>query len=597
MKTDFKHNFGGYFFFYYRVLGLKLLFDIFLSVAVSFLDGFSLAMFIPLIQSMDSTGHLENNKSMGKLHFFTDSFNYLSIPLNIYTVLVALAVLFAIKGAVKFGQLVSQTNLKQVFMKKARYELTNGLQQLSYESFLKLDAGKVHNIVTTEVSKLLTAITQYLLSISGVAMLITYVAMAFLANWQFAFLVVVGSALSNLLFRKIFQMVKKASISISNKGNVFNSYLIEAIHYFKYLKATNNFRGFSKKIKLLIDETESLNKKIGYLQAVTTSIREPLVMVIVIIVIIVQIKWMGGGLGSIILSLLLFYRGLSFLMMFQASWQSFMQNVGAIDLVFHLTNEMHQNKEVQSDVELHGFKEGIVTQDLSFSFGDNKVLQNLNIVIEKNKTIALVGESGSGKTTLANVITALLKPASGNLLIDGVPISNYNLDSYRNRIGYISQEAVIFRDDIYNNITFWAEPTEENMKRFWNVIEMASLTNFLDSLPEKEKTSLGDNGMLISGGQKQRISIARELFKATDILILDEATSALDSETELFIQQNIEKLHGTYTMVIIAHRLSTIRNVDNIYMLDRGKVTASGTFDEMLERSPRFSRMVELQKI
>jgi subfamily B ATP-binding cassette protein MsbA len=103
--------------------------------------------------------------------------------------------------------------------------------------------------------------------------------------------------------------------------------------------------------------------------------------------------------------------------------------------------------------------------------------------------------------------------------------------------------------------------------------------------------------MLISGGQKQRISIARELFKATDILILDEATSALDSETELFIQQNIEKLHGTYTMVIIAHRLSTIRNVDNIYMLDRGKVTASGTFDEMLERSPRFSRMVELQKI
>ena len=165
----------------------------------------------------------------------------------------------------------------------------------------------------------------------------------------------------------------------------------------------------------------------------------------------------------------------------------------------------------------------------------------------------------------------MLTPENGKVLIDGIALTQYNLDSYRSKIGYISQDSVIFNDDLYNNITFWAEPTPENEKRFWEVIKMASLEEFVKNQPDKEKTRLGDNGILISGGQKQRISIAREMYKKVEILILDEATSALDSETEHIIQENIENLHGQYTMIVIAHRLSTIRNVDTIYLLDKGK--------------------------
>ena len=176
-------------------------------------------------------------------------------------------------------------------------------------------------------------------------------------------------------------------------------------------------------------------------------------------------------------------------------------------------------------------------------------------------------------------------------------LKNLNLNSYRSKIGYISQEPVVFNDTIYNNITFWAEPTPSNMKRFWKTVELASLKDFIGELPKGESTELGDNGILISGGQKQRISIARELYKSTEILILDEATSALDSETERVIQDNIDKLHGQYTIVIIAHRLSTIKNADVIYLLEKGKVVAFGDFDEMLQRSDRFKRMVTLQEM
>lgn len=597
MKAEIQHNFIGYFQFFYRVLRLRFLFDLFLSICVSFLDGIGLAMFIPLLQSMDNSGNQSSGHSMGKLQFLIDFFHYLNVPVNIYTVLVLLLTLFIFKGVLKFFQLNSQVALKLKFIKEIRFELTDDLQNLSYNGFLKQNAGKIQNVITAEVQKLQVALNHYLNSISAVAMLITYVIMAFLANWQFALLVAVGSVLSNLLFSRFVKAVKTASFKISTKGNAFNSHLIEAVHFFKYLKATNQFGGFSKKIKTVINETEDLNRQIGYYQAITASVREPMVMFIVVAVIIVQIRWLNGNLGSVMLSLLLFYRALSFLMNYQNWWQSFLQNIGAIQSVASLSNEMKLEKEILNDKPYKGFNSSIELKDLQFRYGDNLVLNNVELSIPKNHTIALVGESGSGKTTLANIITGILPIAGGTFTIDGVPVLDYNTDSFRGTIGYISQEPVIFKDNVFNNVTFWAEPTVENVKRFWEVVERASLTDFVESLSEKENTGIGDKGMLISGGQKQRISIARELYKNAEILILDEATSALDSETELFIQKNIEKLQGNYTIIIIAHRLSTIKKADKIYMLEKGKVSYSGTFDELTEKSTRFKRMVSLQQI
>lgn len=597
MAANIKHNFIGYFNFFYKAMGVRFLFDSFLSICVSFLDGVGLAMFIPLLQSMDGDNPAGSGQSMGKLSFLTDAFSVVGLPLNIYTVLMMLVALFVVKGFTKFGQLYSQVNLKQGFIKKVRYELTEDLQNISYKAFLNQNAGKIQNVITAEVQKLMTALNYYLSSTSAIGMLITYVTMAFLANWQFAFLVAIGSLLTNMLFSRFVKTVKTASFKISSRGNTFNSYLIEAVHFFKYLKATNQFGKFSNKIRSVIEETEGLNRKMGYYQAITSSIREPMVMIIVVTVIIIQIRWMNSDLGSVILSLLLFYRALTFLMNYQNSWQNFVQHVGAIESVSGLSAEMRAGKEIMVDKPYRGFNSSIQLKNLLFKYGEKVVINQISLTIPKNHTIALVGESGSGKTTLANVITGILPPESGAISLDGINVNEYNLNSFRETIGYISQEPVIFKDNIFNNVTFWADPTPENLKRFWEVIDMASLSEFVNTLPEKESTSLGDKGMLISGGQKQRISIARELYKKAEILILDEATSALDSETELFIQKNIEKLQGNYTIIIIAHRLSTIKKADHIFMLEKGKVSHSGTFDELTEKSDRFRRMVALQHI
>lgn len=565
---------------------------------MSVLDGVGLAMFMPLLQSAASnSSDNTTNQSLGKLHFITDFVQRNGFSLNITTVLSLLVILFVCKGLIKFILLNYQVHTRFLFMSKVRNLLIQHLQDLSYQGFLKLDAGRIQNTLTGEVSKLFQSMNFYFNAAQNTVMLSTYIVLAFLANFQFAVFVAIGAALSNLIYRKIYVACKRIAHDLSKQGNNFNSFLVQSIYNYKYLKSTNYLHSFFAKIRMVITETEMLNKKIGFYNAVTSSVKEPLIIIIVVLVIQLQLQLHGPGLTSIFLSLLLFYRSLNFLISLQTDWQSFIQNASGMTTVASMLNEMEINKEQQSSAIFSNFDKKVSFKNVVFSYGSNKVLNNISLDIPKNKTVAFVGESGSGKTTLANIISGLIQPGEGELLIDNTSLKNLNVNSYRSKIGYISQEPVIFSDTIYNNITFWADLNEENISRFWQIAELASLKKFIENLPQKEATQLGDNGILISGGQKQRISIARELFKNTQILILDEATSALDSETEKIIQDNIEKLHGEYTIIIIAHRLSTIKNADIIYLLDKGKVVAFGDFDEMLERSDRFKRMVTLQEM
>lgn len=589
-----KENFLGYFKFYYQIVGNKLFVSIFLSVCVSILDGLGLSMFMPLLQSVSESGDSAKT-SMGQLHYVTDLIESLGFSLTLGTVLTVLTLVFACKGAFKFLEMSYQASVLQFFMKKVRHKLVGRLENLSYQGFTQLDAGHIQNSFIAEVQRMSNAARNYLIYSQTLFMLLTYVAFAMLANYQFAILVAICGGGTNLLYSHIYKKMKNASYEVSKRGSSFNSYMIQAVHYFKYLKATNYLKPYSKKLQQVINQTEALNNKIAYYTAVTSGLREPMVIIMVALVIYIQLVFMNGDLGSIILSLILFYRALNNLIQLQQNWQNFLQGSGSLKSVAQITETMQQLGEQYGTKQFAHLEQHITLKQIEVTYGKHTVLQNASLELPKNQTIALVGESGSGKTTLANIVIGLIHPNKGQVLVDGVPLQQYDLRSYRNKVGYISQEPVIFNDDIFNNITFWDEPNAENYERFWQVIELASLTHFVTNLPAKEHTRLGDNGILVSGGQKQRISIARELYKDAELLILDEATSALDSETEVLIQENIEKLHGKYTMVVIAHRLSTIRNVDRIYLLEKGKVAESGDFGDMVRKSEKFKRMVELQ--
>ncbi len=600
MKEKFriKSDFIAYFKYFFGVLKDKFVISIFLSIGVSFLDGIGLAMFLPLLQSVSDDGQSVafSSTALGKLHYFTDGLENIGIKLNLYSILMVLIILFTLKGVLRFFQQYYQVKMRQYYMKTVQVDLTDHILNLSYEGFLTFDAGKIQNNLTTEVNRMRNGIMHYLVSFQSVIMLLCYMLLAFSANWRFALLVSLGAVISNVVFKKIFHLTKSASNALSKKGNQFNSYILQAVHYFKYLKSTNYFSHYSRKIKNTIEETEFLNKKIGLYQSITSSVREPVLIIVVSLVILMQVKLFGSGLSTIMLSLLLFYRALIYLLSLQASWQSFIQNIGAFDSVNATLSKMKTLEEVNTGSRPFNFNHKIQLRNVSLQYGKKVILSDITLDVNKNKTIALVGESGSGKTTLANLTATLLKPTSGAIFFDDNAASLYDLKTYRSKIGYIAQEPVIFNDSIFNNIAFWQEATPENMEKFWNVAKLTHLEDFIKGLKDKEHTRLGDHGILISGGQKQRISIARELYKNVELLILDEATSSLDSETESIIQKNIDTLHGNFTIIIIAHRLSTIKNADVIYLIEKGKLVDSGTFNNLIGQSDKFKRMVELQE-
>lgn len=597
-KLIFKNNFLGYIKFYYQILGMRLVFYVLINILVGLLDGLGLAMFIPLLQVATGDVTSDSTKaSMGGLHYITDFIKMLGFKLNLTSILIFLVLLFVLKGLCRYGQSLYASKIRMIFIQKIRFGLVDLLKGLSYHGFLKIDAGKIQNSLIAEVQRVFNTFNSYFISIQAFIMLLTYVLMAFSVNFKFAIFVAIGGSLSSFIYKIINSRTKKESKKISLKGHDFNAYLIQIIQNFKYLKATNYIEKYSKKIYKIITDTEILNYNVGKLGAMSDALREPVVVIIVSVVIFIQVNWMHGSLSSIILSLLLFYRSLLYLMNVQQNWQNFLANVGAMDVVTEIWNDFVDMKEEMGSVELNEQLNNIELKSLNFFYGQHKVIDNINISIPKNKTIAFVGESGSGKTTLTNIITAILERDRGTMLINNQDSNEINLKSYRNRIGYISQEPVIFNDTIFNNVSFWDEPSTENLNKFWKVMRLAHLEDVIKSFAEAENTTLGDNGILISGGQKQRISIARELYKDINLLIFDEATSALDSETEFIIKNNIDSLQGEYTMIIIAHRLSTIKKADVIYLMEKGKIIHQGNFEDLIQKSEKFKRMVELQEI
>ena len=586
-----------YFSYFKNIAGWHMYGYILVNLLVGLLDGLGLAMFIPLLGIASGIDTNVGDENSDVINFIVNLFDSVGINLNLVSALLFMVVVFSIKGVFYYLRNVYFIKIRVKSVSLLRLNLIKSLNELSYSGFTKLEAGRIQNTMVGELGKVIGALMSFFVYLQHIIMLATYIFLAFIANWQFAILVAIGGSLSNLFYKYINNYTKEKATLLSSKGNSFNAILIQILHNFKYLKATNHYQLFSKKLVNNIHEQEKINLGVGKISSIGESLREPFTIVIITGVIIVQTSYLGESFSSILLSLLLFYRALGHLVSMQNSWNTFLANSSGIDSFETLLSDFKHYQEPLHYQEKIEHIDDISIKNISLSFRGKKAIDNISFSIKKNSSVAFVGESGAGKTTLANIISGLQTPDDGEIIIEGKSLYKTNLNFFRNHLGYITQEAVIFNDSIFNNVTFWQEKSEENEEKFRKTIEKVSLSEFLNELPEKENTQLGNNGILISGGQKQRISIARELYKDVELLILDEATSALDTETERHIKNNIDLLQGQTTLIIIAHRLSTIKNVDIIYVLDKGKIIASGDFDSLIKSSEKFRKMVELQEL
>jgi ABC-type multidrug transport system fused ATPase/permease subunit len=281
------------------------------------------------------------------------------------------------------------------------------------------------------------------------------------------------------------------------------------------------------------------------------------------------------------------------------AYQKFLSSSGAIKVYETITEELEKYPDPYNNKGniAPDFTRPILIDNISFSYpnAETPTINKLAMTIPPRESIAIVGESGSGKSTLANILTALAKPQDGALSINGQTYDELDIPSLRSSIGYITQESVVFNDTVKNNITLWENNAD--MDKVMAAAKKAHAHDFIMDMPDGYDTMLGDDGVNISGGQRQRLTIARELYRDPPIIIFDEATSSLDSATEENIQREIDEMRGERTIVIIAHRLSTIRNCDTIFVMEKGEIVESGTYEALVSKKGKFHEMIKRQNL
>jgi len=571
-------------------------------------EGFGFLMLIPILPALvqldsersdQATDYPEAIPGIGG--WIQDFFELLGLQDSVAGMLVMITAAFIFKGLLVFFAQGYNAVLKGRLQRELRNRMSKHYSQMQYAYYASRDTGHFLNVIHLQIDGLLGAFSSFVKTVTHLLNALIYLAMGFLIAWRFGLMALMVGSLLLILFRRLNAYTRGLSRKSSGESGHFSKLVVQALHAFKYLTATARMSTIKNEISHAVSRLSGYQIRRGVAAALTDAIREPIAVVAIMLIVIVQLVVLQRPLSPILVSILLFYRGIGTAMAIQGNLQSLMGAIGSAELVGDEFFKQQLNKESGGDQRIARFSKAIEFQNVYFRYGEhsNEILRDVSLSIRANTTTALVGESGAGKSTLVDMLTLMLRPTGGNIRIDGKLGETIHLASWRQQVGYVSQETVIFDDTIANNICFWeGDSTKDQalMDQIIKAAEQAHIADFIETLDAGYQTMVGDRGIRLSGGQRQRLFIARELFRKPNLLILDEATSALDSESEREIQKSIDELKGSTTIVIIAHRLSTIRNVDRVYVLEKGRLVEDGSYEELRNRDDsHFGKLISMQ--
>jgi len=558
-------------------------------------------MLLPLLRVSQSTSSAE--ELSGTEQVLYDILAWMGIADSLVGVVLFIVAIFLVKGVFQFAQVSYIGYLQAELLKQLKTQFFDRYYGMTYEYFITQNAGHFINVINAQVTRFFQSFRWFSKAITIAVSAVSFFAFAFALSWQFALMVIsIGIGLL-ILFQFLNAYVRTLSRRVSEEMSQLNKLLVQSLQAFKYVVSTKQDDHLRSEV---VDSVERLTSDIFRQRmagALTSSIRQPVSVLIISGVILVQALFFAAPLAPIFVALLLFHKGMQSVMSLQNRWQKMIDRIGSVEVVDKEMKAVLNHQERSGRRRLDEFSQSIDFQDVSYAYNreDGDVLRNIDITVPANQTVALVGESGAGKSTLVDMMTLMLRPRSGVICIDGVQHDEMDLASWRNQIGYVSQETVVFDDTVANNICLWQGNIEEDpvlRERVVHAARRAHADQFIEGLPNGYQTEVGERGVRLSGGQRQRLFVARELFKQPNVLLLDEATSDLDTAAEQHIQDSIEALQGEMTVVIIAHRLSTVVNADRIYVLDDGEVIENGDYEKLRTReNGQFREMIKMQSL
>ena len=499
--------------------------------------------------------------------------------------------------------------LANYFMVPIRTGVLRDLRESLYKKVVSLPIGffteerkgDVMSRMTNDVNEVEASIMSTLdMLFKNPVMILIYLITLFFVSWELTLFVLMLLPIAVLLIGRIGRSLKRASTTGQEQNAEILTQIDETLGGLRVVKAFNAEQKLIGRFQKLINATRQTFNRINRRYYLAHPVSEFLGTAL-----IATLLWFGGllilsdnaniGAATFIYYVVIFYSIIGPAKDLSKAVYSIRRGMASLERIDRILETESNIREVENPNKVVGFNNEIRYENVSFAYqADRIVLDDINLTIRKGQTVAFVGQSGSGKTTLADLLPRFYDPINGKITIDGVDIRDVKAHDLRALMGNVNQEAILFNDTFYNNITFGVE--HATMEEVRNAARIANADDFIMATPDQYETTIGDRGSRLSGGQRQRISIARAILKNPPILILDEATSALDTESEKLVQEALENLMRDRTTIVVAHRLSTIRNADVICVLHNGKIVEQGTHTELLELDGYYRRLVEMQE-
>ena len=506
---------------------------------------------------------------------------------------------FSTKGVSLYFAKAIMISVGEEIKKILQLDMIRSILKADTQLIDKRHSGKFISNLTFDVNLITNLLSFALLNLFKDSLtLIGLLLVMFFQNWKLSLISIIMLPLASFAARSLGKRVGKVSTEAQVKSGIFNTYLIEVFKNHKLIKIFQRENYENNRADKFVDDLKEKNKKIAIIFVRTSPIMETLTGIMIAILIyysgklIINDEISINNFFSFLAAMMLAYQPVRSLATLNIAVN---QGLAAAKRILPIID--HQNKIVENkdDKNLNIIDGSIKFQNVRFKYDEEEkeVLKSINLEVVGKKMTALVGHSGSGKSTIMNLIPRFYNINSGDILIDNQSIYKTKIFSLRENVSLVSQDTTLFDDTIKNNIAYGNLNASED-----EIIEAARLSfseDFIDKLPQKYETIIGENGTRLSGGEKQRLSIARAMLKKSQIILLDEATSSLDAETENKIQDAINFLTKDRTTIVIAHRLSTILNSDKIYVIDSGKVVGEGTHDQLLANSTLYKNFYEKQ--
>jgi len=568
--------------------------NLFVTVLSGMAEGVGLSLFIPLLQLM-------NGRDLGELpapfsHSFA-AFAAAGLPLTPTTLLIAIAAIVIASLTFSFKQKNILARSSQAYTRNLRDTLFGAVMRSKWGRLSQLSHGAIINQMTVECPRAGTALGAELMAAATVVQLAVYVAFSTMISWQLMAVAAGFGVLMLLVVRPFARHAKDLGDRTNAANEEISSFVVEYLRSLKLLKATASESLAEGNVG---DKSENLFS-LGYRSELNKNAVNFLIQALPVLLMTAIIGLSHSVMEiptSLVLVFLLFLARIApKLAQLQYLLQVYYLRVPAVGVVDALIAETRADTE---DLNRAGrpftrIDTAVALEHVDYTYGGTAMpaVSDVSLVIPRNTIVALVGGSGAGKSTLMDILVGLRRPDAGRVAIDGVDLDEFDLVSWRRRIGIVPQDPTVFNASLGENLRFYSpDATDDDIAC---ALAIAHLDDVVAAFPDELDTVLGENGVRLSGGQRQRVALARALVGRPELLLLDEATSALDNESERYVQDAIQKIAHTMTIVVIAHRLSTVRRADAIYVIERGQIVETGTYDELIRRGGRFAELKTLE--